>query len=98
MDAQIDCRVLELDLGATILELDLRADANEVTDPRVREQIEALRLESGVVPSAVDTLQSRVYFRVATERRSTTKPRKKRLVVHPTPHERPLDGVPRRSG
>src|SRR5688572_11195983 len=96
MDSNVDCRVLELDLATTFLELELRSDAHEIAHARVREQVESLRLEPGIVALAVHALPPRVRLRVATDRRAPTETRQVRFVVHASADERPLGRIARR--
>src|SRR5688500_16811415 len=90
MDTQIDRRIFELDLAAAILELELGADAHEIAYGRVREDVEALRLETGFVAQAFDPLPARVRFRISADCSASLQSRQERLVIDTTAHERPL--------
>jgi hypothetical protein len=96
MNAKVDGRVFELDLAPALLELELGADAHEIADARIGEQVEALGLEPGLVALPVHSLQPRVDLGVPTQRRPAAEPSEEWLVVHAAAHERALERVARR--
>src|SRR5829696_5276168 len=93
MDAQVDRGVLELHLAAAVLELELRADAHEIADARVREQVEPLGFKPRLIAPPIDPLPACVRFGIASNGRQAAEAREVWLVIHAATHERTFDGV-----
>src|ERR671923_601749 len=96
MNQEIDRRILDLDLVAALLELELAPDPHEVADARIRENVEALRFETGIIRGAFHPLPACMRFGVAADRGAAAEPRQKWLVVHAAAHES-TRRVPRRA-